>query len=45
MANAVKAMKEMSLENKKIDINIPKNGDYNSNTSIFINNLNENVTE
>jgi predicted DNA-binding antitoxin AbrB/MazE fold protein len=43
---AAKALKGLSLEEgKKVDIKTPNNGDYNSQTSIFINNLNEAVNE
>ncbi len=46
VVSAAKALKGLSLdEGKKVDIKTPNNGDYNSQTSIFINNLNESVNE
>jgi RNA recognition motif-containing protein len=44
--SAAKALKGLSLDDgKKVDIKTPNNGDYNSQTSIFISNLNEAVNE
>lgn len=45
VVKAAKALKGLNLDGKTMEIKTPLKGDYNSSTSIFINGLNEKITE
>jgi len=41
----LKGITNLSLDGSKIEVKITNSGDYNSSSSIFVSNLNENVKE